>query len=229
MASMFDVSQQELTDALAQQLKKIPDFRPPEWAAFVKTGRSKQRAPLKDDWWYMRAASIMRILYKQGPIGVSKLRTHYGSKKNRGVKPERFYKASGNIVRKLLQQLEKAEFAKQVEKGVHKGRSLTPKGKSLVDKTAQALQKPAQKRPAPKPEAKPAKKDTKAGKAEQKPGKAGQPKSAKEARPQVENKQDTKTDNKPVKQNKPAPKEEEEQAKPAEKDGQPGADKAKEA
>jgi small subunit ribosomal protein S19e len=155
MVNIFDVSQKELVEELAKDIEKMPDFKPPEWARFVKTGRFKERPPAKDNWWYMRTASVLRNLYKKGPIGVSKLRTLYGGKKNRGVEPERFYKGSGNITRKILQQLEKAQLGRQVEKGVHKGRVITPKGRSLVDKVAQRLLKPSS-RPAksePKAEA----------------------------------------------------------------------------
>ena len=45
-------------------------------------------------------------IYRHGPIGVSKLRTKYGGKKNRGHKPEHFYKGSGSVARKVLQQFE---------------------------------------------------------------------------------------------------------------------------
>ena len=34
----------------------------------------------------------------------SRLRTRYGSRKNRGVKPERFKRGSGKIIRVILQQ-----------------------------------------------------------------------------------------------------------------------------
>lgn len=142
MANVFDVSQQELTEALAKELKKRQEFSPPAWAPFVKTGQFKQAPPLQQDWWYMRVASILRILYIRGPVGVSKLRTQYGGKKNRGMKTERTYKSSGNPIRKILQQLEQAKLAKQVEKGVHKGRDITAAGKSLIDKVARGLKKP---------------------------------------------------------------------------------------
>jgi len=49
------------------------------------------------------------------------------------VKPEKFYKGSGNIIRKILQQLEKAELIKQNEQG-RKGRIVTNKGRSFLDK-----------------------------------------------------------------------------------------------
>ena len=64
--------------------------------------------PEDQDWWYKRAASILRKIYRHGPIGTNKLKKKYGSKKNRGHKPEHFYKAAGSHIRKILQQLEKS-------------------------------------------------------------------------------------------------------------------------
>lgn len=136
MPTMYDVDSQELIIKAAEELKKIPEMKPPEWAPFVKTGMHKERPPVSSDWWYIRAASVLRAVYRLGPVGVSKLRTKYGGKKNRGVKKEHFFKGSGNILRKSLQQLEKAGLVKFAEKGVHKGRIITPKGKSFLDRIA---------------------------------------------------------------------------------------------
>jgi len=44
-----------------------------------------------------------------------------------------------NILRKILQQLEKAELLKYVEKGVHKGRIVTGKGEKLLNQAAKNL------------------------------------------------------------------------------------------
>ena len=140
MATMYDVEAQELISRAAEELKKIPEIKPPEWAPFVKTGMHKERPPVNHDWWYLRAASVLRTVYRLGPVGVSKLRIKYGGKKNRGVKKEHFFRGSGNILRKSLQQLEKAGLIKFVEKGVHKGRVMTPKGKSFLDKIATQMQ-----------------------------------------------------------------------------------------
>ena len=137
---MYDVAVQELILKAAEELKKIPEVRPPEWAAFAKTGMFKERPPMDNDWWYLRSASVLRTIYRLGPIGVSKLRTKYGGKANRGVKKEHFYKGSGSILRKSLQQLEKAGFVKFVEKGVHKGRIVTPRGRSFLDKISSQIQ-----------------------------------------------------------------------------------------
>ncbi len=139
MPTMYDVDPQQLILETAEELKKFPEIKPPAWASFVKTGMHKERPPVKNDWWYIRTASVLRTVYRLGPVGVSKLRTKYGGKKNRGVKKEHFYKGSGNILRKSLQQLEKAGFVKFEEKGVHKGRIITPKGKSFLDKIANQI------------------------------------------------------------------------------------------
>ncbi|MCK5025028.1 MAG: 30S ribosomal protein S19e, partial [Nanoarchaeota archaeon] len=141
MATMFDVPQQELVEGVKEELKHSKEIQPPSWAVFVKTGASRERVPSQDDWWYMRAASVLRLIALRGPIGVSKLRVKYGGKKNRGVKPARFRIASGNILRKILQQLEKAGLAKQAEAGVHKGRVITPAGQKLLDKAATGIAK----------------------------------------------------------------------------------------
>jgi len=132
MATVYDTNPSELIKKTAKALQGSK-VQIPDWAKVVKTGPGQERSPDNDDWWHMRAASILRKVYVRGPIGVSKLRNFYGKKKNRGVKPERFYKASGKIIRTILQQLEAEELIRATEKGVHKGRVVTPKGQSFLD------------------------------------------------------------------------------------------------
>ncbi|OYT32601.1 30S ribosomal protein S19e [Candidatus Woesearchaeota archaeon] len=139
--SIYDVPTDKLLQKTAEELKKIEAVVPPVWAGFVKTGVFKERPPVQKDWWYLRAASVLRKIMILGPIGVSKLRNLYGGRKNRGVKPERFFKGSGNIIRKILQQLEKAELIKQAEKSKYKGRIITPKGSALLGRISSELMK----------------------------------------------------------------------------------------
>ena len=143
MTHILIVEANELINKAAEELKKQKLVEPTEWSKFVKTGHHKERLPEDPDWWFHRAAAILRSIAKLGPVGTEKLRTKFGGKKNRGHKPERFYKASGSIIRKVLQQLEKAELIKKKEKGVHKGRVLTPKGTSFLDKIAVQIAKNA--------------------------------------------------------------------------------------
>jgi len=118
--------------ALAEALKKIPEFESPEWASYVKTGTSRERPPAADDFWYTRAASILRQLYIKGVVGVGKLRNRYGSRKDRGGKPDRFRKAGGKVIRVILQQAEAAGLVEKVTRLQH-GRRLTATGRDLLD------------------------------------------------------------------------------------------------
>ncbi len=136
----MSVSKQELIPALAEKLKSV--LEKPEWADFVKTGIHNERPPIDENWWFMRGASILLKVKDLGPIGVSKLRTRYGGRKNRGVKPEKFKRASGNHIRKLLQQLEKNDLLKSADKNSkHKGKVITPKAQSMIAQTSKTIEK----------------------------------------------------------------------------------------
>jgi len=131
--TMYDLPASEFNNKLAEALKQVPEFKMPEWALFVKTGVSRKKPPVDNEWWYNRAAGVLRQLYTQEIVGVNRLRTRYGSKKNRGMKPEKFAKASGKIIRTILQQAEAAGFAEKGEIKGRKGRKLTDKGKEFLD------------------------------------------------------------------------------------------------
>jgi small subunit ribosomal protein S19e len=138
MNAVYELNVQEYNEKLAKALKEMPEFKKPEWASFVKTGSAKERPPEDSDFWYKRAASILRQIYKKNIVGVNRLRTKYGSKKDRGSKPERYKRAGGKIIRTILQQSDKAgltEMAKDI-KGVRSkkpGRQLTEKGKKFLE------------------------------------------------------------------------------------------------
>ena len=134
MVTVYDASAAELISATKAELMKVKEIQPPEWSKFVKTGAHKERPPTQDDWWYIRCASILRTIYIKGPVGVEKLRTRYGGRKNMGTRKEHFRRASGNIIRKALQQLETAGLLKKAVG--NKGREISPKGRSMLDKLA---------------------------------------------------------------------------------------------
>ena len=136
MPTMYDVPTNELIEKVSEELKKVKEIKAPSWATFVKTGMNRERPPVREDWWYVRAASVLRTVRRLGPVGVQKLRTKYGGKKNLGHKTEHAFKGSGNILRKVLQQLDAAGLTKKIGEGVKKGRIITPKGISLIDKAA---------------------------------------------------------------------------------------------
>lgn len=113
--------------------ENIPEVKPPRWVMFAKTGCFKAKPPQEPDWWYYRVASILRKLYKASrPMGLSELRREYGGRKRRGGRPEVVYRAPGNAIRKILQQLEQAQLVKRTRDG----RVLTPQGRALLDRIA---------------------------------------------------------------------------------------------
>jgi len=138
---IHDVSPTLLIQRAAEELKKDATIKPPVWAMFVKTGMSRERQPTQPDWWYVRSAAILRKIFVLGPVGTEKLRTKFGGRKNEGMAPEHFYKGSGSIIRKILQQLDKAGLSKQSLKNVHKGRIITPKGQQLLEKISSDIMK----------------------------------------------------------------------------------------
>jgi small subunit ribosomal protein S19e len=132
--TIYDIEAGIYVNSLAEKLKKMEEFKMPDWARFVKTSTARERPPA-GEWWHLRVASVLRQIYLNGVMGVSKLRTRYGGKKNRGVAPNRFYKGSGKIIRVIFQQGEKAGFLEKI-KEKKSGRKLTKKGKEFLDEAA---------------------------------------------------------------------------------------------
>ncbi len=124
----------EYNTKLANILKNMPEFKQPEWTYFVKSGVAKVRPPRDPDFWYKRAASILRQVYTHRVVGVNRLKTRYGGRMKRGVRPEHFHKASGKMIRIILQQAEKAGLLEKFnEAGKRAGRRITEAGRDLME------------------------------------------------------------------------------------------------
>jgi small subunit ribosomal protein S19e len=133
MVTVRDVDPQRLIHAAAAELKKKPALKAPTWALYVKSGSNAERPPEQSDFWYLRAAAILRRIYLSGPVGTQRLRTVFGSRKRRGHKPAHHRPAGGKIIRLMIQQLEAEGLVAKVEKP-RKGRIITAKGQKLLDK-----------------------------------------------------------------------------------------------
>lgn len=138
MTTVYDVPAKDLIDEVAKKLQKDKSIVQPEESGYLKTGVSKENPPVNKDWWYARCASILRKLYIHNNIGIEHLRAEYGGKRDRGSKPNKARSGSGSIVRRSLQQLEKAGYVTKI-KG--KGRVLTPKGISFLDSASHDVKK----------------------------------------------------------------------------------------
>ncbi|MFC6863811.1 30S ribosomal protein S19e [Halomicroarcula sp. GCM10025817] len=137
MTTLYDVPAEDLIEALTETLAEEDAIEAPEWAAFTKTGVDKELPPEQEDFWPRRTASLLRKVAVDGPVGVNRLKTEYGSSKQGTtryrVRPHQKTDGSGNIIRTALQQLEEAGY---VETSENDGRRVTGEGRSLLDDTA---------------------------------------------------------------------------------------------
>jgi small subunit ribosomal protein S19e len=135
----FDVPASKFIEKVAKYLKEnVDDVTPPSWASFAKTGAHVQRQPQNQDWWYIRCASLLRKIYVHDAVGVEKLSSKYGGRKDFGVKPEHTVKAGRAIIRKALQQLEAAGLIETLKP---RGRRVTREGRKLLQGLAEDVQK----------------------------------------------------------------------------------------
>jgi small subunit ribosomal protein S19e len=135
MTTLYDVPAEDLIEAVAEKIES--DLEEPEWLEFTTTGTSRELPPEQGDFWSRRAASLLRKVADDGPVGVERLRTAYGDATNGStryrVRPNHKRDGSGSIIRTALQQLEEAGYIETSEK---RGRTVTGEGKALLDETA---------------------------------------------------------------------------------------------
>ena len=141
MTTVYDVPPKELIDSVAKKLQSEEAINLPEANLFSRTGINKENPPSEKNWWYTRCASILRKIYVSDTIGIERLRAEYGGKRDKGSKPYKAARGSGSIVRRAVQQLEKAGYVARI-KG--KGRVLTPKGRSFMDNASHEVMKNVQ-------------------------------------------------------------------------------------
>ncbi|WP_254839993.1 30S ribosomal protein S19e [Natronomonas marina] len=138
MTTLYDVPAEDLIEAVAEEIADELDA--PEWVDYAKTGSGRELPPEQEDFWARRAASLLRKVADEGPVGVQRLRTAYGDSTNGStryrVRPEHRTEGSGNIIRTALQQLEEAGYI-QTHEG--RGRTVTGEGRALLDETAEEL------------------------------------------------------------------------------------------
>jgi small subunit ribosomal protein S19e len=139
MVTLYDVPADALIQAVAEQLEG--ELEPPEWAVYAKSGTGREFPPEQPDFWYVRAASMLRTVAKDGPVGVKRLATRYGSVKEGSSRyrmaPRHSTTGSRNQLRTMLQQLEEAGYLERPPDD--EGRVVSAAGQSLLDGTAGAV------------------------------------------------------------------------------------------
>lgn len=67
--SLKDVDQHAIVIEIATFLKKSNKVKVPDYCDIVKLGKFKELAPIDQDWYFIRTASIARRLYIRSPAG----------------------------------------------------------------------------------------------------------------------------------------------------------------
>jgi small subunit ribosomal protein S19e len=135
MVTLYDVPADALIEDVAERLEDR--IEQPEWMAFAKTGQSRELPPQQDDFWFVRAASLLRKVAMNGPVGVDRLSTEYGGRKRGSnryvVSGKHSDTGSKNVIRTILQQLEEEGLVRTAQ---GEGRVVTDEGRSFLDNAA---------------------------------------------------------------------------------------------
>jgi len=135
MVTLYDVPPEDLIEEVADRLEgRIAE---PDWTAAVKSSAGNELPPEQDDFWHVRAASLLRKVAVEGPVGVERLATAYGRKADGSnryrVAPGSHTPGSRKLIRTALQELEEEGL---VETAKGEGRRITGDGRSFLDEAA---------------------------------------------------------------------------------------------
>ena len=126
MTHPFDVPASALLPRVAAELKTRQLVNPPAWAAFVKTGVSRQQAPTQTGLVVPPQCLGAPEDLPEGTRPASqRLSAEYGGRKDRGSAPYHARSGSRSILREIVQQLEKSGLLKTNK---NRGRQVSPQG-----------------------------------------------------------------------------------------------------
>jgi small subunit ribosomal protein S19e len=128
-----DVPSDKFIAAYAEVLKNNDKFLVPKWVDLVKTGVHKELPPYDPDWYYVRAAAVVRKVYLRQGTGVGALKKRFGGAHRRGAAPERHHDGAGGLIRTILLSLDELNITEAYGKG---GRKVTRTGQQALDLVA---------------------------------------------------------------------------------------------
>ncbi|EZG79925.1 putative 40S ribosomal protein S19 [Gregarina niphandrodes] len=133
--TVSDVPADQFIKKCARHLKDSGFFEIPKWAEYAKSGCSRELSAHDDDFFYIRAASILRkMAFNAKECGVGRLAHVYGGSQNRGVQPCHHRMASRKVIRYCIRQLQSMELVEAF--GDKQKRRLSVKGQRCIDQIA---------------------------------------------------------------------------------------------
>ena len=138
--SALDVNSHVFINRLADFFKTKNIIKLPKWSLLVKTSRAREIAPLSQDWFFTKAASIARRVYvsKSHTLGIGSLKVAMGKRQRRGVQPNIARTHSGRIISEIVSQLRKGGYIENYarDENTTLGLLLTKTGRKELDKVA---------------------------------------------------------------------------------------------
>ena len=128
-----DVAADKFIAAYADVLKNNDKFVVPKWVDLVKTGAHKELCPYDPDWYYIRAAAIVRKIYLREGTGVGALKKRFGGNYRRGSAPDKHQDGAGGLIRAICLNLDKLNITEATGKG---GRKVSRTGQQALDLVA---------------------------------------------------------------------------------------------
>lgn len=128
-----DISADKFIAAYAEVLKNNDKFIVPKWTEIVKTGVHKELAPYDPDWYFIRAAAVVRKVYLRQGTGVGALAKRFGGNYRRGAAPEKHQDAARGLIRSILINLDELKITEKTSKG---GRKISRVGQQALDLVA---------------------------------------------------------------------------------------------
>ena len=127
-----DVDAGKWIKGFAGHLKTQGSLEVPEFVDYAKTSAAKVLAPLDPDWYYVKAAAVLRRVYLRPFTGIGGLRKVFGSVYGKS-RPLHFKRAAGGVLRHVLQSLEKLNLLTKSDDG---GRVITKAARRDCDRVA---------------------------------------------------------------------------------------------
>ena len=152
LITIKDVPANDFITAYAEHLKKTQKVTPMKNWFYIKTGHFKKVSPYSEDWFYVRAAALARIVYLRPEIGINTLRNVFGGRENNGNAQYHHALGSAKVLRYCMQQLENANILMRLndkrntnhetvpdKKDVLLPRVITPEGQKEVNEIAKQV------------------------------------------------------------------------------------------
>ncbi|CAD26072.1 40S RIBOSOMAL PROTEIN S19 [Encephalitozoon cuniculi GB-M1] len=124
---IYEVMPEKFNEALKSYLKSTNEVVPLQDHDIMKTGEGREQAPIEEDWYFTRMASIVRQISIKGAVTSEFLAKRYGSLKNRGCRPSKYVGAYPEIGESVLENLKNMGWINEHPKDM-----LTEKGKTIV-------------------------------------------------------------------------------------------------